>query len=52
METILKITEKPVVDELTTFLKKLTPEEQQRINDFFLGMKFKAQLTSKTQQVG
>jgi hypothetical protein len=52
MKTILETTEKPIVDELTTFLKTLTPEEQQRINDFFQGMKFKSQLTNEIRQAG
>ncbi len=47
METILKKSEQPIVDELIEFLKELTEQEQQEINIFIQGVKFAKKATEK-----
>lgn len=51
METILKSNEISDFEEMTEFLKILSPQEQQRISDFIQGIKFKARLND-TQKAG
>lgn len=47
METILKITEQPAVDDMVTFIKSLSVKEQQEINIFLQGIKFAKKIAEK-----
>jgi len=47
METILKTTDKPVLDEISKFLKTLSVEEQKEINIFIQGIQFAKKISNR-----